>query len=448
MAFFHDFYDGQTHFDFPKLWRYFLILSSILLVASVASLATRGLNLGIDFEGGTAWEYKANGVSVDQVREVLRPYGAEGAKIQTVGSDTVRISSDIEAETIPQDEVDGVRGALAGLAGVDAKQVTVTRVSGTWEVPATGITEDQVKAALEPVGYQDAKVTIDDNSITVLAPSVILDITNSLTDLFGSEPLSVTSVGPSWGQEITRQAIRALVWFFIAIAIYISIRLEWKMAVGALIAVVHDVVISVGIYSILQIEVTPSTVIAFLTILGYSLYDTIVVYDKVRENGSRQAVAGRMTYTDLMGMSLNQVFTRSVNTTIAPVLSILIVGSVIFGAITLQEFGLALLIGLLVGAYSSLFVAAPVVTWMKEREPRNRQLRERLEATRDATGRAPSAKVPRPAKKSTDDSELEVVSVGGSDDDDETNAPASSARPAGWQGSHPPRPRKKSKRRR
>ena len=143
---------------------------------------------------------------------------------------------------------------------------------------------------------------------------------------------------------------------------YIAVRLEWKMAVGALIAVAHDIVISVGLYAVFQFEVTPATVIAFLTIMGYSLYDTIVVYDKVRDVGGRLTVTGRYTYSEMMNQSMNQVLMRSINTSITsvlPVLSMLLIGSVFLGALTLQEFAIALLIGILVGTYSSIFVLRP-----------------------------------------------------------------------------------------
>jgi preprotein translocase subunit SecF len=153
------------------------------------------------------------------------------------------------------------------------------------------------------------------------------------------------------------------------------------MAVGALVAVVHDIVISVGIYSLFQFTVTPATVIAFLTILGYSLYDTVVVFDKLRESSRLVGVTTRHTYTDMANHATNEVFMRSVNTSITsllPVASMLVVGSWLLGATTLEEFAVALIVGLLVGAYSSIFVATPVVVWLKEREPANVEIRQRL----------------------------------------------------------------------
>src|SRR5690606_31465160 len=149
------------------------------------------------------------------------------------------------------------------------------------------------------------------------------------------------------------------------------------------VAVIHDIIITVGVYSVFQIEVTPATVISFLTILGFSLYDTIVVYDRVQENATRFGRSGQYTYTSIMRRSLNQVFMPSLNTTmgtLTPVFSILVGGKIVFGPETLGDFSLALLIGLVSGTYSSLFVAPPVTAWLKEREPRWRQIRERLVA--------------------------------------------------------------------
>lgn len=309
-------YRGEQQVDFPKLWRPALIGSLAALLVSVASFGLRGLDFGIEFSGGTAWEVPAPGVSVAEARDGVRNTGAAGAKIQIVGADTVRVRSDIEGP----EAVNEVRGALMELTGAEFNEV------------------------------------------------------------------SVTTVGPSWGAEITRKAAWALGWFFVIVAAYIAVRLEWKMAVGALAAVVHDIVISIGFYSVFQFEITPATVIAFLTIMGYSLYDTIVVYDKVREVVGRTAATGRYTYTEMMNLALNRVLMRSVNTSITsvlPVASMLVIGSFVLGALTLQEFAVALLVGIIVGTYSSLFVAASLVAWMKERwEPDQAELARKVESRR------------------------------------------------------------------
>jgi preprotein translocase subunit SecF len=310
---------NEHHFDFPAMWRKALVGSAALVLISVGALVFRGLNLGIEFEGGTAWEVTAPDVSVVDTRDALGGTGAESGKIQTLGSDAIRVRADLDT----QEEVAVVTVALAELASVDVTDV------------------------------------------------------------------SVTTVGPSWGDQITSKARNALFWFFVIVAGYIAVRLEWKMAVGALVAVAHDILISVGVYAIFQFEVTPATVIAFLTIMGYSLYDTIVVYDKVRDVGGRLTVTGRYTYSEMMNQSLNQVLMRSINTSITsvlPVLSMLLIGSVFLGALTLQEFAIALLIGILVGTYSSIFVAASVVAHMKEREAENRAVADKVRAREGETG--------------------------------------------------------------
>jgi preprotein translocase subunit SecF len=207
------------------------------------------------------------------------------------------------------------------------------------------------------------------------------------------------------------------------------------MAIAAIMAMVHDVVISVGVYSLLGFEVTPSTVIAFLTILGFSLYDTIVVFDKVHDNTGRFS-ASRVSYEDIVNVSMNQVLMRSLNTSLAavlPVLSLLILGSGVFGAVALQEFALALFVGLLTGAYSSIFIATPLLSILKSREPKFRSLigQRSLKgdmATLMQTGSSVSRK--QSARSGAEGSGAKVNSI------DAVTAVLS----------HPPRPRKKTRR--
>ena len=232
------------------------------------------------------------------------------------------------------------------------------------------------------------------------SPEHEAEVRQKLADIAGTDVanVSVSTVGASWGSDITKSAVRALIFFFIAILLYLTIRLEWRMAVAAIVAVFHDVLISVGVYSVFQFEVTPGTVIAFLTILGYSIYDTIVVDDKIKENERLVGQSGRMTYGQMTSLSMNQVLLRSLNTSIVsilPVISLLVVGAGIMGAVTLEEFSIALLVGMVVGAYSSIGVAAPVLVWLKEKEPKNRTIRERLAAQGvDVTRKAPKADRP------------------------------------------------------
>jgi preprotein translocase subunit SecF len=257
--------------------------------------------------------------------------------------------------------------------------------------------------------------------------------------------VSSTSVSSSWGRSITEKAVRALVIFLVLVAIFISWRFEWRMAVAAIIAMIHDVLISVGVYSVVGFEVTPATVVAFLTILGFSLYDTIVVFDKVNENTERFSGA-RSPYADTINVSMNQVLMRSINTSLAavlPVLSLLVIGSGVMGAVSLRDFALALLVGLITGSYSSIYIATPLLAMFKDLEPRYRNLRgqhatglelERLVLGGSPEGHRREVARRRQASGQTDGSvkEGEVVIR-------EATTPQAVL-------THPPRPRKKKRR--
>ena len=309
-----DLYHENTNFDFlHRRWRWVLI-SSVLILVSLAGFVLRdGLNLGLDFTGGTSWQLTAaNGksVSTGDVRSVLDAQRVKDPKIVILGGSGLRV----EASTVSLGTEAKITAALAKYAGVNDRAV------------------------------------------------------------------SVSEVGPSWGDKVSRQALYALGLFFVSIALYLSLRFEFKMAVAAILAVIHDIAITVGVYAVTGIEVTPATVIAFLTILGFSLYDTVVVFDKIKENTPQLSTVKGLTYTAMANRSLNEVLMRSLNTSfvaLLPVASLLVVGAGLEGALALREFGLALFIGLLIGAYSSIFVATPILAWWKEREPRHRALAER-----------------------------------------------------------------------
>ena len=186
---------------------------------------------------------------------------------------------------------------------------------------------------------------------------------------------SVTAVGPSFGREVTRSAVNALVIFLAVVTLFIAWRFEWKMALAALAALGHDLLLTAGVYSVTQFEVTPSTVIAILTILGYSLYDTVVVFDKIVE--TVQISDGKSSLPGVINGSMNTVLMRSLNTSLTsllPVGSLLFVGSYLLGATTLREFALALFVGIAAGTYSSIFIAAPLLATWKGREPEWREL--------------------------------------------------------------------------
>ncbi|HEX2273653.1 MAG TPA: protein translocase subunit SecF [Acidimicrobiales bacterium] len=341
----------------------------------------------------------------------------------------------------------------------------------SWQLPARGVSVAEARDALRPLGLADAKIqTADDGTLRVQAghqsPEDQARVTERLAELAKLDvgQVSVNDVGPSWGKAVTDKARTALIVFFVIIAIYISLRFEWKMAVAALSAVVHDIFVTVGVYSLSRFEVTPATVVAFLTILGYSLYDTVVVFDKVQENAKAMSASGRTTYSGIVNLSMNQVLMRSLNTSlvaILPILSVLLIGSVVLGATSLKDFGLALLVGLLTGAYSSIYIASPILAMLKEREARYRAIRQKVSSRggtgiltpaaaaaslgaadddgEDATERRTAARQPTGAKTK--------ARVGAGDD-----RVVSGPRPGGGSRPHsgqrpPPRPRKKGKKR-
>jgi preprotein translocase subunit SecF len=202
--------------------------------------------------------------------------------------------------------------------------------------------------------------------------------------------LVVQVVGPTWGSQITTRAVEALIIFLVVIVFYLSLAFEWKMAIAAFIALLHDIVITVGVYALTGFQVSPTSVIGLLTILGYSLYDTVVVFDKVRENTAGLLTSQRSTYSDAANLALNQTLVRSINTSLTallPVASILFVGAGLLGAGTLKDLSLVLFVGMLSGTYSSIFIATPVLADLKEREPQYKELAIKVRR-REAGGRA------------------------------------------------------------
>ena len=266
----------------------------------------------------------------------------------------------------------------------------------------TPVTADDVQGVLADHGVDNAEVQIvNGNSVSIRGESFTDNTAEADTLLDGlaaqagidRADISSTDVGPTWGREISRKALIGLVVVLAAIMLYITFRFEWKMAIGAMVALVHDVLITAGVYALTRREVTPETVIAILTILGFSLYDTVVIYDKIKENTESTALVSRYGYSGVVNLSMNQVFMRSVNTSLVVLLPIL--SLLLFGGSTLKDFAFAMFIGVITGAYSSIFVAAPVLAVLKEREPRYRQLQERtvareaIKARRAETAAAP-----------------------------------------------------------
>lgn len=263
----------------------------------------------------------------------------------------------------------------------------------------------EVRARVEDAGAEDAQVQVatDDDGRSVIVqttelgnPEAQAEFQDAVREITGASiaEASPQSIGRKWGGEITRKAVRALFVFLIVVMAFISWRFEWKMAIAAIVAMVHDLIITTGIYAFVGFEVTPSTVIAILTILGYSLYDTVVIFDKVEEDVAAYAGTGKLTYEGAANLATNEVFMRSLNTslsTLLPVGALLFVGAGFLGAGTLQELSLALLIGLLAGAYSSIFVAVPILSILKEKEPRYQKVRERLARTSKGDALTPRA---------------------------------------------------------
>jgi preprotein translocase subunit SecF len=255
---------------------------------------------------------------------------------------------------------------------------------------------------------------------TVRAPSVCLNpaqlgqVQDALVKRFDlpRKAVSTQFIGPSWGKDISRAALRALIFFIAGVVIFLSLYFEWKMALAAMLALLHDLVITAGLYSLVGFEVTPATVIGFLTILGYSLYDTVVVFDKVRENTAGLAGGSRMTFSQATNLAVNQTLVRSINTTIIallPIGAILFAGTVLLGAGPLKDLALALFIGVAVGAYSSIYIAPPLLTQFKEREPAMQALAKRVAGRRAGTAAETPSSKRRAAADQSDVTEPELA---------------------------------------
>ena len=235
---------------------------------------------------------------------------------------------------------------------------------------------DQAKAVAIAAGVENPIVTqLGNGTIRVQTPELQQDVRNTLVANLATAfnvdqgEVRVQIVGPSWGSDITGKAINALIVFLILVSLFLAVMFEWRMAVAALVALVHDVVITIGIYALTGFEVTPATVIGVLTILGFSLYDTVVVFDKVKENTKNLTRQNRFSYSGAANLALNQTLVRSINTSIVallPVTAILIVGAGLLGAGTLRDLSLSLFVGMLAGTYSSIAIATPVLAQLKE----------------------------------------------------------------------------------
>lgn len=301
----NDLYTGRRSYNIVGRRKIWYSISAALVAISAVLLITPGLNPGIEFRGGS--EFTVSGISTSDRQTAI---------------DTV--------------------------ATVDAKEVPrVTSVGSSSLRVQTAQLDNAEVEALRAALAKSYDVTIDN--------------------------VASAFVGPSWGQDVSSKAIRGIVVFLLLVTLVMTLYFRaWRMAAAALVALAHDLVVTVGIYAGIGWEVTPATVIGFLTILGYSLYDTVVVFDKVRENVDGVFKQKRYTYGEKANLALNQTMVRSINTSVVailPVGAILFIGAFLLGAGTLRDISLALFTGILVGTFSSIFIATPLLSWLKDLAP-------------------------------------------------------------------------------
>ncbi|MER5713289.1 MULTISPECIES: protein translocase subunit SecF [unclassified Streptomyces] len=328
---------GEVGYDFIGNRKIWYGLSILITITAIVALAVRGLNMGIEFQGGAVFTTPKSEVSVSQAQEYAEEASGHDAIVQQLGNGSLRIQ----------------------VGGLDTAQ------------------SDKVRAELA----KDMNVPED--------------------------KIAAELVGPSWGEQIANKAWTGLGVFMILVVIYLAIAFEWRMAVAALIALIHDLTITVGIYSLVGFEVTVGTVIGLLTILGYSLYDTVVVFDSLKEQTKDITKQTRFTYSELANRSINGTLVRSINTTVVallPVAGLLFIGGGVLGAGMLNDISLSLFVGLAAGAYSSIFIATPLVADLKEREPAIRALKKRI-----MTKRAAAAAKGEPLDAADELSEAAVV---------------------------------------
>lgn len=308
-------YTGQLSYDFIKHRRFWFILSAVVVGVSVLLIPLRGLTLGIEFTGGTDFQ----------------------APMQ-----------------IQQGTVDEVRSHLNELSVPDL------------EAQVFSLGDNAIRVQTRVLSTEETTTTRADIA-------AIADVS--------PDEVTYNAIGASWGKEISRQGTIALLVFMGLVMLLIGVYFrDWKMSIAAIVAVIHDLALTVGVYALVGFTVTPSTVIGVLTILGYSLYDTVVVFDKIRENVKGLQDTNR-TYSEQANLAVNQVIVRSLNTTIIgvlPVLALFIAGTWLQSG-PLADLGLALLVGMIAGAYSSLFIAAPLLAWLREREPAMVEHRAQIE---------------------------------------------------------------------
>ncbi|MFZ9701532.1 MAG: protein translocase subunit SecF [Candidatus Nanopelagicales bacterium] len=311
-------YTGETSVDFVGKRKIWYLMSVVIVLVAAVGVFVRGINLGIEFEGGAKFTVPST-TSVENARNIVKDAGIESALIVSVGNERL----EIQTPPLEQEQIESF----------------IAKISADFKVDKSTITTQ--------------------------------------------------SVGPSWGADITRQALIGLGVFILLVILFLTIYFEIRMAMAAIVALLHDLLITIGVYAITGFEVTPATVIGVLTILGYSLYDTVVVFDKVKENTRGILAQSRLNYQEAANLALNQTLIRSINTSIVallPVAAILIVGVGILQAGTLKDLALALFVGIAAGTYSSVFIATPLLVQLKENQPEIISLKNRVHARRANAG--------------------------------------------------------------
>ncbi|GAA0257840.1 protein translocase subunit SecF [Saccharothrix mutabilis subsp. mutabilis] len=346
-------YVGNGAFDIVGKRKRWYILFGVVLLVCLASIIFRGFNAGIDFTGGTRVQLPAQSAS--------------------------------------------------GTISVEAAKESFTKAVGN------------EPAAVQTVGTGgSATIQIRSEPLDAAKVAALKEgLNNDLKPNGGVEAISDSAVSGSWGGEITTKALIALGVFFLAVAIFLALYFEWQMAVAALVAVVHDVLITAGVYSLVGFEVSPATVIGLLTILGFSLYDTVVVFDKVKENTRGLLGLTRRTYGEAANLAVNQTLMRSINTSLIallPVLGLLAIGVGLLGVGTLKDLALVQLTGMAIGALSSIYIATPVAVDLKMRDPKYKAQAARVRARRDNLARKASGEVVAGGDvvESTDDETLKA----------------------------------------
>jgi len=362
-------YRGEVSVNFVGRQKLWYTISAAILVISIAALIFRGLNYSVEFKGGSLFTVPAT-----------------PAVTQTTLSQVVENNG-------------GTNPTVTEIKPFNGK-------APNWQVQTSQLSTTQSLRIQSAIAHR-------------------FDLQ--------SENVSITTVGSSWGSQVTQKAIEALIAFLIVIVIYLSIAFEWRMAASAFVALAHDIVITVGVYALTGFQVSPATVIGLLTILGYSLYDTVVVFDKVRENTAPLLGTRKTTYSDAANLALNQTLVRSINTSLTallPVAAILVVGTLLLGNGELKDLSLVLFVGMLSGTYSSICIATPVLADLKERQPQYQQLAKQV-ALRVAGGRGAQR---RAAKAQSGPGAASGASQSGKTEDsdpEELNASTAAGQPAG-----------------